>query len=96
MGWWITLGVLILLGLIPLGASAKYNAEGPNVRVIIGPVRFTVYPRPKKEKKPRKKPKSRLRRKPKLPLRTRPLPKRICAPLLKRKRAEVGQISFRW
>ena len=52
MGWWITLGVLILLGLIPLGASAKYNADGAIVRVIIGPVRFTVYPRPKKEKKP--------------------------------------------
>lgn len=52
MGWWITLGVLILLVLIPLGASAKYNADGAVVRVIIGPVRFTVYPRPKKEKKP--------------------------------------------
>ena len=52
MGWWITLGVLILLGLIPLGASAKYNADGAIVRVIIGPIRFTVYPRPKKEKKP--------------------------------------------
>lgn len=52
MGWWITLGVLILLGLIPLGASAKYNADGPNVRLIIGPIRITLYPRPKKEKKP--------------------------------------------
>ena len=52
MGWWITLGVLILLGLIPLGASAKYNADGPLVRLIIGPVRLTLYPRQKKEKKP--------------------------------------------
>lgn len=52
MGWWITLGVLILLGLIPLGASAKYNADGAVVRVIIGPIRITLYPRPKKEKKP--------------------------------------------
>ena len=31
MGWWITLGVLILLGLIPLGASAKYNALALNI-----------------------------------------------------------------
>ena len=52
MGWWITLGVLILLGLIPLGASAKYNADGAIVRLIVGPVRITLYPRPKKEKKP--------------------------------------------
>ena len=52
MGWWITLGVLILLGLIPLGASARYNADGAIVRLIVGPVRITLYPRPKKEKKP--------------------------------------------
>ena len=52
MGWWITLGVLILLGLIPLGASAKYNADGAVVRLIAGPIRIMLYPRPKKEKKP--------------------------------------------
>lgn len=52
MGWWIALGVLILLGLLPLGASVKYDGDGPRVRVIVGPVRLTVYPLPKKEKKP--------------------------------------------
>ena len=52
MGWWITLGVLILLGLIPLGASVKYNADGPLVKIIAGPVRVKVFPLPKKEKKP--------------------------------------------
>lgn len=51
MGWLIALGVVILLAILPLGASVKYNAEGPLIRVIAGPVRFTVYPRPKKEKK---------------------------------------------
>ncbi len=52
MGWLIALGVVALLAILPLGASVKYNADGPLVRVIAGPIRFTVYPRPKKEKKP--------------------------------------------
>ena len=55
MGWWITLGVLILLGILPLGVSVKYNASGPLVRVIIGPIKLTVFPLPKKEKKEKKK-----------------------------------------
>ncbi len=55
MGWWITLGVLVLLAVLPLGVSVKYNADGPLVRVIAGPVKFTVFPLPKKEKKEKKK-----------------------------------------
>lgn len=55
MGWWITLGVLVLLAVLPLGVSVKYNADGPLVRVILGPVKFTVFPLPKKEKKEKKK-----------------------------------------
>lgn len=55
MGWYITLGVVILLAVLPLGVSAKYNSEGPLVRVILGPIRFTVFPLPKKEKKKAKK-----------------------------------------
>ena len=54
MGWWITLGILVLLALLPLGVSVKYDSEGPLVRVILGPVRFTVFPSPKKEKKEKK------------------------------------------
>ena len=54
MGWWITLGILVLLALLPLGVSIKYDSEGPLVRVILGPVRFTVFPLPKKEKKEKK------------------------------------------
>ena len=54
MGWWITLGILVLLALLPLGVSVKYDSEGPLVRVILGPVRFTVFPLPKKEKKGKK------------------------------------------
>ena len=51
MGWLITFGILFLLAVLPLGVSVKYDSEGPLVRVILGPVRFTVFPLPKKEKK---------------------------------------------
>lgn len=50
MGWCITLGVLVFLALLPLGVSVRYNAEGPRVLVITGPVRLTVYPMKKKKK----------------------------------------------
>lgn len=51
MGWLVTLGVIFFLAVLPLGVSVKYNAGGLLARVILGPVRFTVYPRPKREKK---------------------------------------------
>ena len=51
MGWWIALGVIFLLGILPLGISARYSGEGPLLRVVIGPVRLTLFPRKKKEKK---------------------------------------------
>lgn len=47
----ILLGILILLLIIPLGVSVKYNADGPLVRILAGPLKITVFPRPKKEKK---------------------------------------------
>ena len=63
MGWWITLGILTLLAILPLGFSLKYDSEGALMRLILGPVRLTVFPakpkkkkeKPKKEKKPEKK-----------------------------------------
>lgn len=51
MGWYIALGVVVLLAVLPLGVSVRYDSEGPLVRVILGPVRFTVFPLPKREKK---------------------------------------------
>ncbi len=51
MGWWITLGILILLAILPLGASVIYDEDGPKVWVIAGPVRIKVFPLKKKEKK---------------------------------------------
>ena len=51
MGWLIALGVVIHLAVLPLGVSVKYNAEGALVRVILGPVKFTLFPRSIKSKK---------------------------------------------
>ena len=54
MGWWITLGILVLLAILPLGVSVKYDGDGPLVRIIAGPARVAVFPAPKKEKKEKK------------------------------------------
>jgi len=56
MGWIITFGILILLAVLPLGARIRYDAGGLLVRLVLGPVKLTVYPRPKKEKKEKKEP----------------------------------------
>ena len=40
MGWWITLGILALLAVLPLGVSVAYDADGAVVKVILGPVKI--------------------------------------------------------
>lgn len=64
MGWLIFLAVLALLAILPLGASVLYDADGPRVRIVAGPVKIQVFPmkkKPKKDKtkkeKPQKEPK---------------------------------------
>ena len=54
MGWLIALAVLVFLSMLPLGASVRYDSDGVCVRVIAGPVKITLFPRPKKRKVPRK------------------------------------------
>lgn len=54
MGWLITLLILILLGILPLGVSVIYDEDGAVVRVIAGLLKIKVYPLPKKEKKEKK------------------------------------------
>lgn len=54
MGWLVTLGILTLLAVLPLGVSVSYDASGALVRLIIGPLKITLFPRPKKDKKPKK------------------------------------------
>ena len=60
MGWYITLAILILLAILPLGASVLYDAEGVRVRVVAGPLKIQVFPlkkKPKKDKPKKEKPK---------------------------------------
>lgn len=56
MGWLIALAVIAALAVLPLGVSAKYDAQGPYVAIIAGPARITVIPWKKKpkEEKPKK------------------------------------------
>ena len=60
MGWWITLGILFLLAILPLGASVLYDEDGAVVRIVAGPVKIKVFPmekKPKKDKPRKEKPK---------------------------------------
>ena len=54
MGWIITLGIFTLLAVLPLGVAIVYNSDGFLARVVVGPVKITVFPRPKKAKKQKK------------------------------------------
>ena len=52
MGWLIALAVLTILAWLPLGATARYNADGFSLKVIAGPLRIGILPaKPKEEKK---------------------------------------------
>ena len=51
MGWWITLAIVVLLAILPLGVSVKYNAEGVYLAIIAGPIRIKILPAKKKERK---------------------------------------------
>ena len=59
MGWAIALAVIVLLAILPLGVSARYDEAGPVIRLILGPVRLQVFPgrkkNPPREKKPKQK-----------------------------------------
>ena len=65
MGWWILLAILVLLAILPLGASVLYDEDGPRVSVVAGPVKFQVFPMKKKPKKAKKAKKEASPRKPK-------------------------------
>ena len=54
MGWLITFGILFLLAILPLGVSVRYDEAGAVVKIIAGPVKITLFPRPKKDKKDKK------------------------------------------
>lgn len=54
MGWLIALGILVVLAILPLGASVIYDEHGPLVRIIAGPVKLQVFPMKKKAKQDKK------------------------------------------
>lgn len=59
--WWMTLlaifAALVLIGCIPVGVDARYNAEGVFLAAKLGPIRLQFLPqKPKKKKKPEKAP----------------------------------------
>ena len=54
MGWLITFGIVFLLAVLPLGVRIRYNSDGLLVRLILGPVKMTVFPVPKKKQKKEK------------------------------------------
>ena len=66
MGWLIFLTIVILLAILPLGASVLYDEDGPRVRVVAGPVKIQVFPMKKKAKKDKPK-KEKPKKEPKKP-----------------------------
>lgn len=85
MGWLIALGVLILLAILPLGVSVIYNADGPLVRLIAGPIRIKLFPAKKKGPKKEKKPKEKKNEEKKEEKQPKPEPKEKKLPAEKRK-----------
>ena len=58
MGWWITLGILFLIAILPVGVRFRYNSEGVLLAVLVGPFRIGILPKKKKAKKQDKQEKS--------------------------------------
>lgn len=52
MGWLIALGVIVLIGLLPIGLSVHYDSDGLYVTAFFGLIRLRLFPgKQKKEKK---------------------------------------------
>ena len=49
MGWIIALSILVLLAILPLGATVRYNADGISLKVIAGAIRIPILPAKKKD-----------------------------------------------
>ena len=64
MGWLVTLGVLVLLAVLPLGIHIRYDEDGVLGKLIAGPVKILLFPKPKKEKGEQKKKPKKEKKKP--------------------------------
>lgn len=51
MGWLITLGILVLLALLPVGARFRYNDQGIHLTAEVGFLSIPILPKKKKSKK---------------------------------------------
>ena len=51
MGWLITLSILVLLAVMPLGVCICYDCAGPMVKIIAGLLQIQVVPARKKTEK---------------------------------------------
>ena len=58
MGWLIALGIFALIAIIPIGISASYDAQGPLLLAVVGPVRVQLIPARKQKESKKKKQKS--------------------------------------
>lgn len=50
-GWLIALGLLIAIGLFPVGISLTYQASGAGAQLLVGPVHLALYPRKTKKRR---------------------------------------------
>ena len=64
MGWLVTLGVLVLLAVLPLGIHIRYDEDGVLGKLIAGPVKILLFPKPKKERGEQKKKPKKEKKKP--------------------------------
>ena len=59
MGWWIALGILVALAVLPLGVSLVYDCDGLELDALVGLLHIHLLPKkkdvPKKEKKKKEK-----------------------------------------
>ena len=85
MGWLIVLCILVLLAITPVGVHAGYNSEGILLQIVAGPVRITILPAKKKEKKTKEK-------KPK-PEKKKPVKEAKPAPAAEQKTEKGGSVT---
>ncbi len=51
IGWLIALGLLIVLLALPVGVVLQYDTEGGRAVLVVGPCRFSLYPKTDKQSK---------------------------------------------
>ena len=53
MGWWIALGILLLLAILPLGVGIQYDESGFHISLAAGPFRIPIAVAKDQDEKPR-------------------------------------------